>query len=41
VIERVKELSSNRKEEGERKKEREKEGGKGIKENTIDKDCEK
>ncbi|KYM88840.1 hypothetical protein ALC53_02605 [Atta colombica] len=41
VIERVKELSSNRKEEGERKKEREKEEGKGIKENTIDKDCEK
>lgn len=37
VIERVKELRSNRKEEGGRKKEREKEGGKGTKENTIDK----
>jgi len=39
VIERVKELRSNRKEEGGRKKEREKERGKGTKENTIDKDC--
>lgn len=38
VIERVKELRSNRKEEGGRKKEREKEEGKGTKENTIDKD---
>lgn len=38
VIERVKELRSNRKKEGRRKKEREKEGRKGTKENTIDKD---
>lgn len=39
VIERVKELRSNRKKEGGRKKEKEKEGGKRTKENTIDKDC--
>lgn len=39
VIERVKELRSNRKKEGGRKEEREKEGGKGTKDNTIDKGC--
>lgn len=39
VIERVKELHSDRKKEGGRKKEREKEGRKETKENTIDKDC--
>lgn len=39
MIERVKELRSNRKKEGGRKKEREKEEGKGTKANTIDKDC--